>query len=80
MSKSNCRVFHKKYELSIYVHRDNATSLASPILGLMKDRIEESMTSTVEVRLKEKKSNSIIFHDTCSAGLEVAGIIEEIIT
>ncbi len=71
---------HKKYELSIYAHRDNATSLASPILGLMNGRIEESMTSTIEVSLKEKKSNSIIFHDTGrNAGLEVAGNIEEII-
>ena len=71
---------HKKYELSIYAHRDKATALASPILGLMNGRIEESMTSTIEVKLKDKKTKNIIFNDTGrNAGLEVAGNIVDII-
>lgn len=72
---------NKKYLLEIIAHRDHATVLASPILGLMEGRIEESMTSEIELKLTEKKSGDTIFHDTGrNTGLEVAGNIEEIIT
>jgi tocopherol cyclase len=67
------------YRLEILGHRDHATSLASPILGLMDGRIEESMTSKTDVQLYDKKSRQIIFNDTGrNTGLEVAGKIEEI--
>lgn len=59
--------------------RNNATALASPIRGLMDGRIEESMTSILEVKLVDLKSNQQIFHDFGrNAGLEVAGNIKEI--
>ncbi|MCG8308138.1 MAG: hypothetical protein MI975_12155 [Cytophagales bacterium] len=71
---------NKKYLLHILAKRDHATELASPILGVMDGRIEESMTSSIEVELTDKRSKSTIFHDTGrNAGLEVAGKIDEII-
>jgi hypothetical protein len=70
---------NKDYLLEIIAHRDKATSLASPIRGFMEGRIEESMTSAIEVVLTEKKTNSIILNDMGkNAGLEVAGNIAEI--
>lgn len=70
---------NKKYRLEILAHRDGATALASPILGLMDGRIEESMTATLEAKLTDIKKRKIVFHDTGrNAGLEVAGKIEEI--
>ena len=70
---------NKKYRLEILAHRDAATTLASPILGFMDGRIEESMTVNIEVILTETNSKKIIFQDTGrNTGLEVAGKIEEI--
>lgn len=71
---------NKKYQLDIKAKRDDATSLASPIHGFMDGRIEESMTSNIEVWLTDLKSNQIVFHDIGrNTGLEVAGKIDEII-
>jgi hypothetical protein len=72
---------NKRYLLSIVAWRDAATSLASPLQGLMDGRIEESMTSRLEIKLTDRKSGSIILQDTGHhAGLEVAGAIDEILT
>jgi hypothetical protein len=71
---------NESYLLEIAVGREASTSLASPILGLMDGRIEESMNARVEVKLTDLKSGQLIFKDTArNAGLEVAGKIEEII-
>lgn len=71
---------NENYLLEINVQREAATVLASPILGLMDGRIEESMNSMVEVILTDRKTAKIIFSDFGrNAGLEVAGKIEEII-
>jgi hypothetical protein len=70
---------NRKHRLEILAKRDGATSLASPILGLMDGRIEESMTSEIEVQLFDRVSRSIIFSDTGKhTALEVAGKISEI--
>jgi len=70
---------NRKYRIEILAHRDAATALASPILGFMDGRIEESMTTTIETKLTDLKNKTILFHDTGrNAGLEVAGKIEEI--
>ncbi|MGB4968551.1 MAG: tocopherol cyclase family protein [Saprospiraceae bacterium] len=70
---------NNKYRLHVNASRNNATALASPIRGLMDGRIEESMTSILEVKLVDLKSNQQIFHDFGrNAGLEVAGNIKEI--
>lgn len=67
------------HRLEIIAQREKATLLASPIAGFMDGRIEESMTSTIEVLLIDKKKNTIILQDTGrNAGLEVAGNIESL--
>ncbi len=69
----------KKFRLEILVRREAATSLASPILGLMDGRIEESMNAQIEVCLIDRKTGLVIFNDVGrNGGLEVAGKIEEI--
>jgi tocopherol cyclase len=71
---------NKKFRLEIFAQREAGTALASPILGMMDGRIEESMNSRIEVNLIDKRSSKSIFNDVGrNAGLEVAGKIEEII-
>ncbi len=71
---------NSKYRIEILAYRDKATVLASPIKGLMEGRIEESMTSHVEVALFDRKLQRTLLSDTGrNAGLEVAGKIEEIL-
>ena len=68
------------HRLEILAHRDKSTSLASPIQGFMDGRIEESMTSRIEVLLTDKKSKKVLLEDIGrNAGLEVAGKIEDVI-
>jgi len=70
---------NKSFRLEIHVQREPTTALASPILGLMDGRIEESMKARTEVNLIDRKSGKSIFNDVGrNAGLEVAGKIEEI--
>jgi tocopherol cyclase len=72
---------NKQYRIEINATRNNSTQLASPISGFMDGRISESMTDLVDVRLSDKISGEIIFHDTGrNAGLEVAGNIPQILT
>ena len=79
-SKVELVMENANYRLEIFAHRETATLLASPISGFMDGRIEESMTSDIEVLLFDKKNKVILLQDTGrNAGLEVAGKIEEII-
>jgi tocopherol cyclase len=72
---------NKLYRLEIGALRDGATELASPILGAMDGRIEESMTSQINVKLVNKKSGAIELEDIGrNTGIEVAGKIDEIVT
>ena len=65
---------NRQYRLQIDALRDDATGLASPILGLMDGRIEESMTSTLEITLTDKKNGRVILKDKGrNTGIEVAG-------
>ena len=78
-SKVEIVMKNPRYQLEVLAHRDHATALASPILGLMDGRIEESMSATMDVQLTERKSKKIVFSGTGrNAGLEVAGKIEQI--
>jgi len=71
---------NSKYRLEILAHRDVSTKLASPIGGFMDGRVEESMTSKLEIQLFDKKKKQEIFEDMGrNAGLEVAGKVEDII-
>lgn len=70
---------NRKFLLEIYIRRDSATELVSPILGLMDGRIEESMTSIINVNLTDKRSGKIILNDSGRNGaVEVAGNVREI--
>lgn len=70
---------NRKYRLEILAHREKVTQLASPILGFIYGRINESMTSTIDVQLYDKKSRNLILLDIGrNAGLEVAGKIKDI--
>ena len=71
---------NKNYRIEIKAHREKSTQLASPILGFMDGRIEESMTSEIEVNLFDKKNHVLLLNDKGrNAGLEVAGNVEEIV-
>jgi hypothetical protein len=70
---------NKKYKIEIMAFRADATGLASPILGHMEGKIEESMNSVIEVTLTDLRTNQIVFQDKGRNGaLEVAGEIETI--
>jgi hypothetical protein len=70
---------NKNYRLEISIARDQGTSLASPIQGLMDGRIEESMNGQIRVMLLDKKKDQVLLNDIGrNACLEVAGKIEEI--
>ncbi len=70
---------NRKHKIEILAIRADATGLASPILGHMEGKIEESMNSIFEVTLTDMRTNQIIFKDKGRNGaLEVAGAIETI--
>ncbi len=71
---------NNRHRLEIFAKREAATALASPILGFMDGRIEESMTAKIQVQLFDKKAKTILLEDTGrNAGLEVAGKVEEVL-
>lgn len=71
---------NKNYYLEIVVLRDAATSLASPIRGFMEGRIDESMSSSIDVTVTDKKNGRVILRDCGrNAAVEVAGSINEIL-
>ena len=71
---------NKQFVLKVSANRTASTELASPILGFMDGRINESMTAELIITLKDRHSNEIIFSDTGrNAGLEVAGELEQIL-
>jgi tocopherol cyclase len=75
-------VSNSRYSLEVSAGRGHATSLASPVGGLMEGRIGETMTSLVEVILIDRrKGGGPVFAGTGrNCCLEVAGKVEGIIT
>jgi len=72
---------NRKYRLVITVVRDKATSLASPVRGHMEGRIEESMSSVIDIDLTDMRSGRSVFSGRGrNAAVEVAGKVEEIIS
>jgi len=68
-----------KHLLHLHAERDGATSLASPVRGMMEGRIEESMTARIHVRLTDKNTGIVLLDDTTRhAGLEIAGPVSEL--
>ncbi len=71
---------NKTFLLELVAYRSQATKLASPIQGIMDGRIEESMSSKINVQLYSKKEKRIVFNDIgYHAAMEVAGTIEELL-
>ncbi|MEN9951024.1 MAG: hypothetical protein RLY85_1776 [Bacteroidota bacterium] len=69
------------YTMQIAVDRDGTTALASPIMGMMDGRIEESMTSAMRVQLTHRQSRKIVFEGQGNhAAVEVAGEVDRIMT
>jgi hypothetical protein len=78
-SKVEIVIENNNYRLDIQAQRHKTASLASPIAGFMDGRIDESLTSNIEVLLFDKKNNVILLNDIGrNAGLEVAGNIQQI--
>lgn len=74
------QIENANYRIDILAHREQATKLASPISGFMDGRIEESLISTVEVKLFDKKNKVMLLNDIGrNAGLEVAGNVADIL-
>jgi hypothetical protein len=70
---------NKHHRLEVLAHRDKVTQLASPISGFMTGRIEESMTSKIEILLTDIRNKNILLNDNGrNAGLEVAGNIKSL--
>ena len=70
----------KNQTLEIFVERDQATALASPLNGHMTGRIEESMSSVVRVRLSGVDGNGEYFAGRgVNSAVEVAGNLKAII-
>jgi tocopherol cyclase len=71
---------NKNYRLLISAARTSATSLASPIGGFMDGRIEESMSSVVDLTLIDMRTGIPVFSDKGrNSAVEVAGKIEKIL-
>ena len=63
-----------KHILEVLVLRSKTAALAAPIQGFMDAKIDESMTSQIQVKLIEKKTKKAILDDIGkNAGCEVAG-------
>ena len=63
-----------KHILKILVNRSKTATLAAPIQGFMDAKIDESMTSQIQVKLIEKKTKKTLFEDIGNnTGCEVAG-------
>lgn len=65
--------------LSVSAPFSHTASLASPVKGLMKGRIEESMTSIIGLSLSERKNGDVLFEGNGRvASIEVSGNIENL--
>ena len=60
--------------LTVSARRTDGASLLSPVMGSMKGRIDETLTSEITVKLT--RNGKTVFHGTgTDAGLEVIGEI-----
>jgi tocopherol cyclase len=72
---------NSSYSLELLAFPDISAPLSAPIRGAMEGRIEESMSSVVEVKLTEVKSGRVLLNDSGKhASLELAGDIGSIIS
>ncbi len=70
-----------RFILEIQALRAASTELASPIMGFMDGRIEESMEAELRVLLRERRGGGVVLDGVGrSGGLEVAGVVRELDT
>ncbi len=72
----NIRVSDKKYTLDISVIPGNTSSLIAPENGKMTTVLSESLSSSIEVSLNDKKGRLIFQGTGINAGLEISGRLE----
>ncbi len=71
---------NKSHRLEILVLRDSFASLVAPVGGLMDGRIEESMSSGIEVNLEDRRTGRSVYSGKGrNVAVEVAGKVEEIL-
>lgn len=71
----------KNYHLTVTAIKAPGAELAAPVLGFMEGRVKESMSALINIQLRDKKENRLIFNDTgYHAGLEIAGKTDELLT
>ena len=69
---------NSQYHLRIAAQKAPGATLAAPISGAMTGKVNESMQAIIDVELLEKGKR--IFHGTArNAGLEVAGIVKDLL-
>ncbi|MEM1123671.1 MAG: tocopherol cyclase family protein [Bacteroidota bacterium] len=70
---------NNRHCLQILAKRETAVELASPIVGFLDGRVEESMNAKIEVQLIDKKFRRVLLADVGrNAGVEVAGNVRDI--
>ena len=68
------------WNLVVKAYADRPTPLASPVRGFMEGRIDESMTSEVDLQLRDKKNGRLIFSGKGkNASIEISGPTETLI-
>lgn len=72
-------IVSKKYKLELLVQRDTGAELVGPVAGIMEGKISESMTTRMDLKLTDRKTKKVIFHEMGdNADLEVCGDFREI--
>ena len=67
------------YFLKIYAEQRDSGTLKAPVAGDMNRRINESIDSTVRMRLEKKDNKEVLFEETSNnAGLEMVGEISNL--
>ena len=79
LEKVELVLHNPSYRLMIEVDRDHPTALASPVMGKMEGRIDESMNGVTRLRLWDRHTSKLLYEDTGGpTALEVAGDIPAI--
>jgi hypothetical protein len=79
LDKVELVLHNPSFRLMIEVERDHPTALASPIMGKMEGRIDESMNGITRIRLFDRRNSKLLYEDTGGpTALEVAGDIPAI--
>ncbi len=67
-NKANVSLESKKYLLEIKTINSKSATLASPEMGVMAGRINESIDAVIEVELYDKRKDKTIFQDVSNIG------------